>query len=93
MVAKDKNQSRVATIRNELGLHARSAAQIAEIARNSKADVWIMNGGQKADASSIMDILTLECAQGTKITIVIEDGADSDILETIFNLVDSGFGE
>jgi phosphocarrier protein HPr len=93
MVGKDKKVSRVATIRNKLGLHARSAAQIAEIARNSEANIWIMKGSRKADASSIMDILTLECAQGTKITIVIEDDADAGILETIFNLVDSGFGE
>ena len=93
MVGKEKEVSRVATIRNKLGLHARSAAQIAVIARNSTANVWIMKGSQKADASSIMDILTLECAQGTKITIVIEDGADTGILEAIFNLVDSGFGE
>jgi len=92
-VEKDKKESRAATIRNQLGLHARSAAQIAEVARNSKANVWIVKGSQKADASSIMDILTLECAPGTKIRIVIEDGADSGILETIFNLVDSGFGE
>jgi phosphotransferase system HPr (HPr) family protein len=93
MVGKDKKESRAAIIRNKLGLHARSAAQIAEIAGNSKAKVWIVKGGQKADASSIMDILILECAQGTKITIVIEDGADTGILEAIFNLVDSGFGE
>ena len=93
MVGKDKKVSRVATIRNKLGLHARSAAQIAEIARNSKANIWIRKGSQKADASSIMDILTLECAQGTKITIAIEDDADTGILETIFHLVDSGFGE
>jgi phosphotransferase system HPr (HPr) family protein len=93
MVGKEKGESRVATIRNKLGLHARSAAQIAQISRNSKANVWIMKGNQKADASSIMDILTLECPIGTEITIIIEDGADTGILEAIFNLVDSGFGE
>ena len=93
MVGKEKGESRVATIRNKLGLHARSAAQIAQIARISKANVWIMKGNQKADASSIMDILTLDCPRGTKITIIIDDGADTGILESIFNLVDSGFGE
>ena len=52
-----------------------------------------MKGNQKADASSIMDMLTLECPIGTKIAIIIEDGADIGILEAIFKLVDNGFGE
>lgn len=84
---------RVASIKNELGLHARSAAQIAEIARNSKGNVWLMKDEERADASSIMDILTLACEKGTKIKVIIEDPADTDILNAIVDLVDNGFGE
>ena len=84
---------RVTSIKNELGLHARSAAQIVEITRNSKGNVWLMKDEERADASSIMDILTLVCEKGTKITIIIEDPADNDILNAIVDLVDSGFGE
>ena len=84
---------RVTSIKNELGLHARSAAQIAEITRDSKGNVWLMKDEEKADASSIMDILTLACEKGTKITIIIEDSADNDILNAIVDLVDNGFGE
>ena len=80
-------------IKNELGLHARSAAQIAEIAMNSKGNVWVMKNEEKADASSIMDILMLVCEKGTKIRIIIEDSADTDILNAIVDLVDNGFGE
>ena len=93
MVIKGQAVCRVTTIRNELGLHARSAAQIAAVARNSATNVWIMKGDQRADASSIMDILTLVCEKGTKIKIIIEDDADIEILNTIADLVDSGFGE
>ena len=78
---------------NELGLHARSAAQIAKLANCSKASVWIQKGDQKADASSIVDILTLACEKGTKITIRIENKSDFNILESITELVESGFGE
>jgi phosphotransferase system HPr (HPr) family protein len=84
---------RVTSIKNKLGLHARSAAQIAEITRNSKGNVWLMKDEERADASSIMDILTLVCEKGTKITIIIEDPADNDILNAIVDLVDNGFGE
>ena len=93
MAKKEPKKSRETTIINELGLHARSAAQIAGIARSSIANVWIQKDAEKADASSIIDILTLACAKGTKITIIIEDLADIKILNTIVDLVDSGFGE
>jgi phosphotransferase system HPr (HPr) family protein len=85
--------SREVTIVNELGLHARSAAKIAELANRSKASIWIAKGDQKADASSIVDILTLACEKGTKISIQIENESDFNILEAIAQSVESGFGE
>ena len=85
--------SREVAILNELGLHARSAAQIAALANRSTASVWIQKGNEKADASSIMDILTLACEKGSKITISIENKADFNILEAITELVEGGFGE
>lgn len=92
-MTKGQKKYKVATIKNELGLHARSAAQIAHLAGKSAANIWLKKGGQTADASSIIDILTLACEKGTKITIVIEDLADINILDAIVDLVDSGFGE
>jgi phosphocarrier protein len=85
--------SREVVIVNELGLHARSAARIAELAQNSKAAVWVKKDAEKADASSIVDILTLACEKGSKITLIIEDKADRQILEDIVNLIETGFGE
>jgi phosphotransferase system HPr (HPr) family protein len=85
--------SREVVIVNELGLHARSAAKIAELAQNSKAAVWVKKDAEKADASSIVDILTLACEKGSKITLIIEDKADRPILEDIVNLIETGFGE
>jgi phosphotransferase system HPr (HPr) family protein len=93
MAEKEQKKYRRATIINQLGLHARSAAQIADIAQNSIANVWIQKDDEKADASSILDILTLACAKETKITIIIEDPGDQPILDAIADLVDSGFGE
>ena len=92
VVSGDK-LARDVVITNELGLHARSAAQIAKLTNNAMAQVWLKKGDEKADASSILDILTLACAKGTSITIIIEDPADLEILNAITTLVESGFGE
>ena len=93
MVTKGQKAYKVATIKNELGLHARSAAQITHIAGKSAAGVWLEKDDKMADASSIIDILTLACEKGTKITIIIENLADINILDAIVDLIDSGFGE
>ena len=93
MMANEQGISRTTIICNELGLHARSAARIAEIAGNSVSNVWLVKDDQRADASSIVDILTLACEKGTKIKFIIEDPDDADILTALVDLVDSGFGE
>jgi phosphotransferase system HPr (HPr) family protein len=93
VVTKGQKKYKVVTIRNELGLHARSAAQIAKIAGNSSANVWLKKGDKIADAASIIDILTLVCEKGTRITILIEDWADINILKDIADLIENGFGE
>ena len=93
MTNSEPDLSRQVVIVNELGMHARSAAKIAAIANRSTAAVWIQKGDQRADASSIVDILTLACEKGSKITINIENKSDSNILEAIAELVESGFGE
>lgn len=81
------------TVVNELGMHARSAAQISEIAKEARASIWVQRNNQRVDARSIIDILTLACEKGSTITIVIEDPADLNTLNRIVSLVQDGFGE
>lgn len=84
---------RPATIVNELGLHARSAAKIAEVAQNAKHKVWIVRDNETVDAASIIDLLALGCIKGTQIEVRIESADDRAILDQIIDLVDAGFGE
>ena len=85
--------SRDVIVINELGVHARSAARIAEIARKANYNVWIIKNEKNVDASSILDILTLECTKGSKITLKIDDQSDLDILNDIAWQFEIGFGE
>lgn len=78
---------------NELGLHARAAARIAKLAEGAKSKVWIIKSGEKVDAVSIIEILTLNCPKGSKITVKIDEQKDIEILNAIVKLVESGFGE
>jgi phosphocarrier protein len=89
----DMNLLRDVTVINELGVHARSAAQIAMLAKKAKSAVWLIKDGVKVDAGSIIDILTLGCAKGTEISLLAENPSDEIILEEIVALVERGFGE
>ncbi len=85
--------SRDVVIINELGLHARSAAGIAKLAQNANSKVWLIRGKERVDASSIIDILSLACSKGSKITLEIDEESDIEILNEIIELIKKGFGE
>jgi phosphocarrier protein len=89
----DSDLQRPVIIVNELGLHARSAAKIAEVAQNAKHKVWITKDDETVDAASIIDLLTLGGTQGSEIVVCIENSADQPILNKIIDLVEAGFGE
>jgi phosphocarrier protein HPr len=81
------------TVINELGLHARPAALVAQLALQAKSDIWLIKNDQKADASSIIDILTLECKKGTELILRTENDSDMFIVEKIATLFEKGFTE
>lgn len=85
--------TRQVTVVNELGLHARSAAKIARIAQNACSGVWVMRGAERADATSVIDVLTLACEKGTALTLAADDPQDAPVLDELVRLVESGFEE
>ncbi|NVM57322.1 MAG: HPr family phosphocarrier protein [Desulfobacterales bacterium] len=89
----DKKLSRTLTLPNELGLHARAAAKIAQLAEEARSGVFIIKDGQEVDATSILDIMGLYCPCGTELTVRIAQPADVKVLNRIARLIEAGFGE
>lgn len=85
--------SRELTVQNELGLHARPAAQMAKIASTASHAIWLEKNGQRVDAASILDILSLACEQGSQIIVHIENAEDLDVLEKLARLIEKGATE
>ena len=85
--------SREVTIINELGLHARAAAKIAALAQKAESKIWLLKNEERADASSILDMLMLACPKGTKIMVSADGYSDEKILNSIVELVQRGFKE
>ena len=80
-------------VKNELGLHARPAAQIAKLAKKAKSGIWLIKDEEAVDATSIIDILSIACASGVSITIKIENPSDLDVLTAIAELVENGLDD
>lgn len=80
---------------NQLGLHARAAAQLVRLAGTFKCDIKIRrsDNGVMADAKSILNILTLAASKGVELDI-LTNGIDEQIAnEAIVQLFSKGFGE
>ncbi|PIE70417.1 MAG: HPr family phosphocarrier protein [Deltaproteobacteria bacterium] len=84
--------TRTVIIINELGLHARPAAMIAQLAQNAQFGVWVQKEGalERMDAASIIDILTLACAKGTALVFGINNPVDAGVLNEIVELIENG---
>lgn len=93
MAGSNQEVTRIVTITNELGMHARVAAKIAELAQQATAKIWITKDNQRVNAASIIDILSLGGTKGSCITLAVDEAADIDILNRIEVLVKNGFGE
>lgn len=89
----NKQLSKTFTIKNKLGLHARAAAVLVKTTSRFLSDIKIIKDGVEADGKSILGILSFAASKGANIT-VLTDGEDADIaLNTIEELIESGFGE
>lgn len=75
--AKSLLTRREVKIVNELGLHARPAAEFVRAANVFRSEIWIIKGEERFSAKSIIEVLTANLNYGN--TAIIEaDGPDSE---------------
>jgi phosphotransferase system HPr (HPr) family protein len=56
-------------VENRLGLHARPAAKIATAAQQFDADITLEKDGLVVHARDLLDVLALDCPQGTRLVL------------------------
>ena len=80
-------------ISNRLGLHARAAAKLTQLAGRFSGDIHISRDGRRVNAKSIMGVMMLAAGMGVRVRVDAE-GADADeALAAIQALFESRFGE
>ena len=82
-----------AEIINKLGLHARASARLTQVAGSYTSDVWLSRNGRRVNAKSIMGVMMLAAAKGSKIVIETEGADEATAMQSLQNLIAGRFGE
>lgn len=78
---------------NRLGLHARAAAKLVHEANRFTSHITVGRDGQEVDAKSILGVLLLAAAEGSRLLVRCEGDDEQEALEAIARLVAERFGE
>ncbi|MEQ4618267.1 MAG: HPr family phosphocarrier protein [Corticimicrobacter sp.] len=80
-------------ISNKLGLHARAAAKLTQLAGKFSSEIFIARGERRVNAKSIMGVLMLAAGQGITVRLDAEGGDAAEALQAIQALFEDKFGE
>lgn len=78
---------------NKLGLHARAATQLVQLANNFAATVTLHQGDKQASANSVLGLMMLESHQGKEVTVVSEGDDAVEALAAVEALIAGRFNE
>jgi phosphocarrier protein HPr len=86
-------QRREVDIVNKLGLHARASAKLTQLAGKYQCEVWLSRNGRRVNAKSIMGVMMLAAAKGSKIEIETDGADEADAMAALVELIADKFGE
>ena len=97
MPATDHGDARVLkreiVIINKLGLHARAAAKFVTLAAGFDAEIRLVRDGREVNGKSIMGVMMLAAACGTRLELRASGPEAGQALEQLDDLVHRRFDE
>jgi phosphocarrier protein len=86
-------QQREVEIINKLGLHARAAAKLTQLAAKYQCDISLARNGRKVNAKSIMGVMMLAAGKGSRVVLETDGPDESEAIDAIVALIGDCFGE
>ncbi|WP_404342432.1 HPr family phosphocarrier protein [Pseudoalteromonas mariniglutinosa] len=80
-------------IKNKLGLHARAATVLAQLAVQFDAKITLYQDTKKAAGDSVLALMLLESSQGKEVKVVCEGPDAKAALRAIGDLIEQRFHE
>lgn len=78
---------------NKLGLHARAATKFANTANKFSSNVEVSFEGKNIDGKSIMALMLLAAAKGSKLVLRTEGRDEEEALNALVSLINDRFDE
>ena len=78
---------------NRLGLHARASAKLTQVAGKYTSEVWVSRNGRRVNAKSIMGVMMLAAAKGSRITVETNGTDEATAMQAVTALIADKFGE
>jgi phosphocarrier protein len=86
-------KEKIIVVSNKAGLHARPAATLVQTLSKYQSSVKILKDDFNVDAKSIMGVMALAAACGSKLKFVADGPDECETLDAIESLFNSKFGE
>ena len=80
-------------VRNQVGLHARPATFFIQKANEFKSTIWVEKEERRVNAKSLLGVLSLGIVGGMDIKIIADGPDENNAVESLVELVKSGFAE
>ena len=81
------------TICNKLGLHARAAMKLVNLAGRYQSDVLLIHNNREVNAKSIMNLMVIGAPYGSKLTLTSEGPDEAQALAAVIELIKNKFDE
>ena len=85
--------SKVATVNNQVGLHARPATFFIQKANEFKSGIWVEKEERRVNAKSLLGVLSLGIAKDTVITLIADGSDEKEAVAALAELIENNFGE
>jgi len=82
------------TVSNKLGMHARPAMLLAEVAGRFSSSITVSHDAHDpVDAKSIMQLMLLAATKGTNLHITADGDDANEAVQELESLINAGFNE
>jgi len=85
--------TKVFTVKNKLGLHARAAAVFVRVSSKYVSEIKLVKDSYEVNGKSILGVLSLAATKGSEIEVTTRGEDAEAAINGIEELIDSGFGE
>ena len=80
---------RSVTIRNELGIHARPAAEFVRRANSFTSEIWVVFNGRRYSGTSLVDLMRANLGFGATATLEAHGKDAEEAVEKLVSLLEN----